>query len=105
MALVFEQWLQFIGKHFIIYDDNNINFEMLDYLCQTLRCAVILRCESINDASTCKCLGISWSYKSFEFFFVYILKLFCLLTWHILFWLLDIDHVLLIKKFKIVLKP
>jgi hypothetical protein len=69
MCLISKQWLQLVGKHFIINDYNDIHLKVADDLSQTLCSPVILRRESINNAATCECLRVSWCYEPFKFFF------------------------------------
>jgi hypothetical protein len=81
MCLISKQWLQLVGKHFIINNYHDINLEMADDLSQTLCSPVILRCESINNTATGKCLRVSWCYEPFKFFFFNIEIVFRLFAW------------------------
>lgn len=106
MRLISKQWLQLVGKHFIINDYNDIHLEMADNLSQTLCSPVILRRESINDTASGKCLRVSWCYEPFKFFFFNIEIVFRLFAWlSLLIWLNNIYHVLLIKEFEVIFKP
>ena len=86
----------------MINDYYDINFKMLDDFCKALGCSIILRRETINDATTCKSLRVSRSNKPLKLFLV---ELFCILSYLLLICLLNIYHMFLIEQFEVIFLP